>query len=295
VEQGIQHANAAGRLRCMDREGVDRNVVIPGTFATAATALDVSLAKEMYAAYHRYLDAYCSTDADRLKATILAPGADPAWASEEIRRLGKKSWVAAVTPLLPEGLPVDDPDLEPIWQAMQEHDLPILHHSFFYEPPYFPGYRDVWGNMVVARTAAHPWGAQRLLAYLLLSGLFDRYPSLRVGFAETGAGWLPFWVHRLRMQAQYLRGSVPELRCDPVEYVQSGRVFAGIEFYEGEAIARTVIDTLGDGVLMYQSDFPHPQCAYPSSPDEILAWQGIGTTAMAKLLNGNAERFLRIA
>ena len=42
---------------------------------------------------------------------------------------------------------------------------PSLYHSFFYEPPYFPGYRDVWGNLAVARTAAHPWGAQRILAY----------------------------------------------------------------------------------------------------------------------------------
>ena len=62
----------------------------------------------------------------------------------------------------------------PIWEAMDEADLAILHHSFFYEPPYFPGYSDIWGNVVVARAAAHPWGAQRLLGYFLLSGLFDR-------------------------------------------------------------------------------------------------------------------------
>ena len=74
---------------------------------------------------------------------------------------------------------------------MADADLPILHHSFFYEPPYFPGYRDVWDNIVVARSAAHPWGAQLIVAYLLLSGVFDRYPNLRIGFSETGVGWLP--------------------------------------------------------------------------------------------------------
>ena len=47
--------------------------------------------------------------------------------------------VAAVTVVLPEGMPVDDPDLHPIWAAMGDADLPLLHHSFFYEPPYFPG------------------------------------------------------------------------------------------------------------------------------------------------------------
>jgi len=60
------------------------------------------------------------------------------------------------------------------------------------EPPYFPGYRDIWGNTVVARTAAHPWGAARLCAYLILSGLFDRYPNLRAGVVtpmSNGIQW----------------------------------------------------------------------------------------------------------
>lgn len=293
-EPGIQHGNSEGRLRDMDVEGVDVNVIIPGTFSTASTAIETSLALELYAAYHRYLEVYCTTDTDRLKATILAPAADPDWAAQEIKRLADEKWVGAVTVLLPEGVAVDDPDLHPIWRAMGDADLPLLHHSFFYEPPYFPGYRDMWGNLVAARTAAHPWGAQRLVAYLILSGLFDQYPSLRVGFAETGAGWLPFWLHRLRMQADYMRGAVPALQQDPVEYAQTGRVFAGIEFYEGEKIAQSVIDTLGDGVLMYQSDFPHPQCEFPNSPEIVLGWSGIGEPAMRKLMSENAETFLRI-
>ena len=104
-------------------------------------------------------------------------------------------------PVLPEGLPVDDPDLEPIWQAMDEADLPIMHHSFFYEAPYFPGYRDIWGNVAVARTAAQVWGAQRLMAYVLVSGMLDRYPNLRVATVETGHGWLPHWIIRLTSQS----------------------------------------------------------------------------------------------
>ena len=102
--------------------------------------------------------------------------ADPDAAAGDIKLLADVPWAAAVTVVLPEGLPVDDPSLHPIWRALDDHDLPLLHHSFFYEPPYFPGYRDVWGNVVVARSAAHPWGAQRLVAYLILSGLFDQYP-----------------------------------------------------------------------------------------------------------------------
>lgn len=295
-EAGVSQRNAAGRLRDMDREGRDVDLIIPGTFATAATALDTSLALELYAAYHRYIVDYCSADPQRLRTTILAPAADPAWAASEIRRLADEPCVSAVTVVLPEGVPVDDPDLHPIWQAMEDANLPILHHSFFYEPPYFPGYRDVWGHVAVARAAAHVWGAQRLLSYLLLSGLFDQYQNLKIGFAECSGGWLPSWLVRLEGQADYLHPSLPTRKRSPLEYLHDGRVFCGVELYEGAATVRSIIELIGDDAIMYQSDYPHDQCRFPESADSVLAWQAEGLTedTMRKLMSGNAERYLRL-
>lgn len=293
---GVQVRNAAGRLEDMDREGRDADIIIPGTFATAISAIDQDLALELYAAFHRYIGDYCSTDPARLKSTLLAPATDPEWAAAEIEQLAGEPWVASVTPVLPEGVPVDHPDLHPIWRAMDDADLPILHHSFFYEPPYFPGYRDVWGHVAVARAAAHPWGAQRLLAYLILSGLFDRYQNLRIAFAECSGGWLPSWLVRLEGQADYLAPTLPELHHTPVEYAQLGKVFCGIELYEGEAIARSVVEAIGDDAIMYQSDYPHDQCMFPESPDVVLAWErSLGKETMQKFMGGNAERCFRLA
>ena len=297
VEVGVQHDNSAGRLRNMDIEGVDIDVIIPGTWACGSSALEPDLSQALYRAYHRYMADYCSADSRRLKGLILAPGADPTWAANTIRELAKEDWPAAVWPILPEGLPVDDPDLEPIWQAMDEANLPIIHHSFFYEPPYFPGYRDIWGNGAVARTAAHVWGAERLIAYVLISGILDRYPNLRIGTVETGHGWLPHWILRLTSQMRFVKDSVPgDLKMTPLEYVQAGRVFCGIENHEGPLMTKAVIDILGDGVLMYQSDFPHPESLYPNGTDTVIAWQStLGETAVRKLMGDNAARFLRLA
>jgi predicted TIM-barrel fold metal-dependent hydrolase len=202
--------------------------------------------------------------------------------------------VAAVIVVLPEGLPVDDPSLVPIFEAMNEADLPILHHSFFYEPPYFPGYRDIWGNLAIARAAAHPWGAQRLLAYVVLSGMLDRYPNLRIGFAECSAGWIGGWLNRLENQAAYLAGTLPETMLRPLEYARDGRIFCGVELDEGEAMAKSVIDIVGDGVLMYSSDYPHGGCRFPRSTDVVLGWSGLGETSLRRIFSENAERYLRI-
>jgi predicted TIM-barrel fold metal-dependent hydrolase len=292
---GVNDLNSSGRLADMDLEGVDVDLIIPGTFATAVSALDLDLALLIYDAYHRYLDAYCAADPTRLKATILVSGAAPEAAAKTIVAQSDRPHVAAVTVVLPEGLPVDDPSLEPIWQTLDSHDLPLLHHSFFYEPPYFPGYRDIWGNVVIARAAAHPWGAERLTAYLILSGLFDRYPQLRVGFAECSAGWLPGWLVRLRGQAEYMRHAVPEIKLDePLDYARAGRVFCGIELYEGETLAKSIVDVVGDGVLLYQSDYPHPGGQFPNSPEVVLGWNALGADTLKKIMSGNAERFLRL-
>jgi uncharacterized protein len=290
----VNNLNASGRLQDMDREGVDVHVIIPATFANAATVLDHSLALELYDAYHRYLKEYCATDPSRLKGCLLVTGADVEWSLAALREYGKEPWAAAVIVILPEGLPVDDPALRPIFAAMDAADLPIMHHSFFYEPPYFPGYRDVWGNLAIARAAAHPWGAQRLLAYVLLSGMLDEFPNLRIGFAECSGGWVSGWLNRLDYQQAYLASTLPETNRSPLEYAQEGRVFCGVELDEGPAVVRSVMAVVGDGVLMYSSDYPHGGCRFPQSPDVVLGWRELGQGVLRKLFSENAERYLRM-
>ena len=135
----VNNENWQGRLEDMDREGVDVALIFPATFSTASTVLDVEMQNELYAAYHRYLDAYCGERPDRLKAAALMNAHDPQWSAAELRSLADKPWLAAVEVLLPEDMPIDDPALAPIFEAMDDCDVPFVHHSFFYEPPYFPG------------------------------------------------------------------------------------------------------------------------------------------------------------
>jgi uncharacterized protein len=290
----IQHDNPDGRVRDMDVEGVDVNLIIPGTWAPASTAIERGLHVGLYGAYHEYMRDFCSGHPTRLRGLILAPGADVDWAVKEIKTRGKEPWASSVWVSLPEGMPVDDPKLDPIWEVMNDYRLPIMHHSFFYEPPYFPGYRDIWGNAAIARTAAHPWGAQRMLAYVIAGGILDRFPHIRVGFAETGHGWLPNWLLRLDSQVNYVKGSVKPLKHKPSDYARQGRVLCAIEAHEGPEMTKAVMDILGKDCLMYASDFPHPECDWPHSVDNILKWSNvIGDAGMKSLLATNADRYMR--
>ena len=291
----VNNENASGRLADMDREGVDIALIFPATFSTASTVLDVEMQNELYASYHRYLDNYCNAAPGRLKAPALMNARDPEWSIRELGRLVNKPWLAAVAILLPEGLPIDDPSIEPIFRKMSEADLPLVHHSFFYEPPYFPGYRDIWGNLAIARMASHPWGAQRLLAYVTLSGMFDRYSNLRIGFAECSGGWIGGWLNRMTYQADYLAARLPKIKRTPIEYALEVRIFCGVELDEGPEVVLGVSAVVGDGVLMYSSDYPHGGCRYPRSIDAVLPWrQKLGDPAFKKIANGNARKLLRL-
>ena len=76
----------------MDAEGVDVNLLIPGTWAPASSALDPSLTTGLYAAYHDYMREFCGVDTNRLKGLFLAPGGAIEWAVSELKRIGNESW-----------------------------------------------------------------------------------------------------------------------------------------------------------------------------------------------------------
>ena len=266
-------ANAGERIKDMDFEGVDVNLTLPsGWWGTWTSTDDVALEAAMYRAYHRWMEAYCGQFPDRLGGVILACGRDIKSAVEEIHRWGKSRWAWGVLPYAPYGMPLDHPDFEPVWAAAAEHDLAVTLHTFTVMPPYAPGGTDNWENLFLQRSASHPWCGMRNMASLIGSGLMDRYPKLRIGTLEAGHGWLPFWMARIDEHARTIRSEIPDLKMMPSEYVLSGRYFQSIEIPEVLKLTNSVIDLVGEDVLMYASDYPHGESHFPESVDLVLEW-----------------------
>jgi predicted TIM-barrel fold metal-dependent hydrolase len=289
---GVQDDQAANRIKDMDDEGTDVHFQIPTSWMSVVALPDVEIEINLVRAYHRHMADFCGQFPDRLKTMVVASTRSVDEAVREIRQWGKSKWAVAVMPLLAENIPVDHPSLEPIWQAAQEYDLPVVHHSLTWNPPYFPGYQDLWDNIFLGRLASHPWGGMRFMAAFIGAGIMDRYPSLRMGILECGFGWLPFWVKRMDEQAIYVGGTAP-LRHRPSDYVTGGRFFCSIEQHEGEDLFNSVRGFLGDDILMYASDYPHSECQFPKSVDNVLGWSSLKPDTQRKLLWDNAVRFYK--
>ena len=132
----------------------------------------------------------------------------------------------------------------------------------------------------------------RFMAAFIGSGVMDKYPGLRMGVLEGGFGWLPFWSRRMDEQASYVGGTA-ELKHKCSEYVQGGRFFCSIETHEGEDMFNMVTGFLGNEVLMFASDFPHSECHFPESVDDVLAWSSLSDDTRHKLMWDNAARFYK--
>ena len=284
-------ADPAARIADMDFEGVDVNLTLPsGWFGTWSAGDDVALEMAMYRAYHHWMADYCAAHPKRLGGVILAGARDIDGGLSEIRRWGKSNWAWGVMVYAPVGMPLDHPALEPFYADAAVLDLAVVLHTFTVMPPYAPGGLDTWDNLWLQRSAAHPWCGMRNMAALIGSGVMDRYPTLRIGTLEAGHGWLPFWMARLDEHAEMIKAALPELAGRPSEYVTSGRYFQSIEIPEGCHATNMVADLVGDGVLMYASDYPHGESHFPESVGIVSAWN-MPEARKRKLLWDNAARF----
>lgn len=80
------------------------------------------------------------------------------------------------------------------------------------------------------------------------------------------------------------------MKHKPSEYITGGRYFQSIEVPEGEGLTNAVADLVGDGVLMYASDYPHGESHFPETVGMALEWK-MDESRRRKLMWDNAVRF----
>jgi predicted TIM-barrel fold metal-dependent hydrolase len=274
-----------GRIADMDEEGVDVQLLVNpgGPSGHENRAVDV----EFMQAQHRWLDDFCSKHPRRLKSMIGVNARYIEESVQEVERWSRSAWAVGVYLNLPLEYPLDHPDLHPLWRAIDEAGLCYIHHSF---SEGYPGYRDLWRNPFLGRSASHPWGAMRAMGAFFGAGLFDRYPNLRFAVLESGFGWIPFWAVRMDDQARYMGFVAEDLQQTMLEYASGGRFFASIVLHEGGKMVKMVADYLGDHLLMFSTDYPHPETRFPKSVDLALGWKELDGELKQKILWDNAVK-----
>lgn len=224
------------------------------------------------------LDRWLSHD-ERLHSVIVVPTGEPAQAAQEIRRVGAHPRFAAV--LIagnPIGRPLGDPLFEPIFEAAAEFGLVVTVHPGIDRPnPLVQSIGGLKSNSIEAVSQVSQQ-AMHYISSLIVHGVFERHPSLRVIIKEYGVGWLPSLMWRLDSAVDLLRLDSPWVRRLPSEYIRehirlsTQPLDPGASSDQLTALLETV-DGL-DEVLCFSTDYPHSSMDDPEHVARLLprAW-----------------------
>ena len=280
------HANEW--LQFLDKTGLQWTVLYP-TFALAVGRIHyVDWAVDYCSAYNSWLYEKFTKDNPQLHGAGLIPLQDVPSAVQELRRIATELHMPAA--MLPSnGLPLhlSHKSYWPVYEEAEKLDIALSVHGGNYENLGF----NTFATNPVARSLGMPVPQMVALTGMMVDGVFDAFPKLRIAFLEAGAGWVTLVIDRLRREQEY--GGV-ELKKDPQDYFKEGRLFVGCEGNE-EALAYA-IQRIGYESVLFASDFPHEismeNCM--EEIDEILEREDIPEQYKAEILGGNARRFYKL-
>ena len=274
------------RLRDMDRAGIDTNVMFASFSDSFCVLKEIGFESALNRAYHRYMYNYCAGQEGRLRWVGNSTLRD---VPETIAQL--KHWTEHddnfagmfISRACPDGTMLDNPVLHPLFAVSQELDMPIWIHGGANRPPLTP-----WVHATNA--LYHGVGGAYALSALIGGGVFDLFPTLRVGLFESGCGWMPWIVEKLDDGFRPGSALTPNLKLKPSEIVAEGRVFCAVEADE-DFIEHTV-EVLGEDILLFSTDYPHQGTPWPDGVSMITERKGLSDSAKVKMLSENGKRFL---
>lgn len=250
--------------------------VQPDFAAGLARAYNDWLANEWLAKDQRFLGSVC--------VAIQEPEA----AVAEIERMGSHPQIVQVM------LPVVSHDTfgrsfyHPIYEAAVRNNLAVgFHQGVNVETAVgLPPYYIEWHTAI-----SQAWQCQ--LISLVIHGVFEKFPDLRVAMIESSWTWLPHLMWRFDHNYRSLRREVPWVKRLPSEYIRENVKFTTqpSEFTENPKHLHQMFEMVGtDEFLMFSSDYPHWDF---DSPTRTLP-ATFPADVRQKVLYENAAKFYQI-
>src|SRR2546428_170528 len=225
----VAHArgyDAESHVQAMDIEGIDVAILYGtrGRQVQMHDDLDPLVADALGRAHNNWTADYCRYDPKRLKFAAQVAFHDPKLAAREARRAVRERGAVAVigNPNPINGRHVHDPELEPLWDAIEELGVPIGFHptgQASLRDDIARRYLDTPNGRVIGVAGRNPVELMFAFASMAAGGVLERHPGLRCAFLEGTCGWLPWWLWRLdEAWEKFGPGSEGQITGLPSEY-----------------------------------------------------------------------------
>jgi predicted TIM-barrel fold metal-dependent hydrolase len=274
------------RLEEQDEDGVDAEILYPTPRVSNQVfwyTEDPEFHLECIKAYNDWLSEFCAYDPERLWGMALLPNIGVDVAVKELERIaGLPGMRGAILGQYPHGGELISPDDDPLWAAAEANSLPIAIHVGLATT--------AQGDKSRIKTTGSLrfFDAPVRATQFVESGVFDRFPGLRLVLVEVDSSWLPYM--REQMDDRYHRtapGNRPKIKRLPSEY------------FTDNVLSTFITDTygiknreaIGVSQMMWSSDYPHSGANWPNSWKVIEEeFAGVPEDEKQLILAGNALR-----
>jgi predicted TIM-barrel fold metal-dependent hydrolase len=276
---------------------VDIGVLFPDHLLKIAMITQDDYAAALARAYNAWLlEKWCSQEMMGLLGCVIACPQDPEDAAREIRRYGRYAKEPGIV-----GVYLPCAGLEPLWghrkydpiyEAAQETDLPVLLHSVTVVHPVFPFNLHVFETEFGRHICGHTFSIMANLVHMISSGVPVRYPDLRIALTEVGISWVPFLMHRMDKEYLERRREIPILEERPSHYMK--KFFYATQPVEEPENLHDLVTLMnlydGEETTIFASDWPHHDFDHPMKVHQIP----FSSEVRRKIFGENTLRLFKI-
>jgi uncharacterized protein len=291
------------RIAHCDKEGLAGVVLYPTIGIVWPSVVDDVVLADAYArAYNRWIADFCRDSSGRLIPIAQLSLGDPALAARELERAVADGCRGAfVLPFTWTRMPHGHPFHDPLWAVAEQVGVPIGIH---------PGYEPEFAN-TLTRFADHDsspgvgergaqfmsnvatrCGMQQAFSSFFAFNTLERFPALRIGVLESGAGWIGSFLDRMDalVEGTIMRHLV-DLTMLPSDYFRR-QCFISCD--PDETAAPLIVDHVGAECFLWATDYPHPD--HPANWRQLLQRfvAPLGDATAARVAGGNAIDMYRI-
>jgi predicted TIM-barrel fold metal-dependent hydrolase len=292
-EFNASYSDPNARLLQLDRAGFDASIMFPNYGISWERPLQDDLRATLanMTAWNRWIVEVAAQGNGRLYPVAHLNLRNLEWLEAQLETLAAGGIrLGLIPPALVDGRPLSHPDLDRAWAAFVDHGItPVFHVANqarpFDEAWYGP---DMEGGITPMSTVFIWTGAALAMTDLILNGVLDRYPDLRIGIMELSARWVP--LHLQMMDGGYrhtsrFNGESTELSLMPSEFFRRQVRVAAFSYEQPHRL----VARAGD-IFMACSDYPHTEGT--STAIEDYAATGLTLDESSSLFFGGNAAFL---
>jgi uncharacterized protein len=227
----------------------------------------------------------------RLKASIYVPQDFPEAAAAEIERRASDPHFVQITTASFASEPLGHRRYWPVFAAAQAADIAIGMHIGGYSGQAITA--GGWPSFYYEHHYANSPGIESVVTSLVMEGVFERFPRLRIVLVEAGFVWVPSLCWRLDRLWERMRDEVPHLTRPPSEYIRQNIWYTTqpIEEPANPDHLKETIDWLGWDRLLFSTDYPHWDYDDPNYAFKFK----MSAEQREALFRGNAAKVYRLA